>query len=57
MTDSDRPTGASGRPDERYEEFARENADWDRKVEETLTEIDEPAPQAPAPAKSEPTPA
>ena len=28
-------------PEERHEEFARQNGDWNRKVEEALTELDE----------------
>jgi hypothetical protein len=57
VADNRRRSGAGAGPDERYREFAEENADWDRKVEETLTELDEPKPEEPTPSKSEPTPA
>jgi hypothetical protein len=28
-------------PEERHEEFVRENGDWNRRVEEALSELDE----------------
>jgi hypothetical protein len=56
MRDSGDPNGNGSTPDERYREFADENAQWDRRVEETLKELDEPNAES-APSESEATPA
>jgi hypothetical protein len=56
MRDSGDPNGNGSTPEERYQEFAEENAQWDRRVEETLTELDEPSTE-PTPSESEATPA
>ena len=58
MADNGKRREGSAAPDERYREFAKENAEWDRKVEETLTELDEPRPERPTPSeKDQPAPA
>ena len=43
---SDGGRGAKS-PDERYREFARENAAWDQRVKKSIAKIDGGAPQAP----------
>ena len=35
-----RSTGGNPSPEERYQDFARENAAWDRKVKESISKID-----------------
>jgi hypothetical protein len=45
-------------PDERYEEFAKENRRWNEKIEEALDEMDKLVPEpAPPGEKGEPAPA
>lgn len=45
-------------PDERYEEFAKENQRWNEKIEEALDEMDKLIPEPATPAKTgEQTPA
>jgi hypothetical protein len=56
MQENGDPHANGSTPDERYREFAEENAQWDRRIEETLKDLDEPASE-PTPAKSEVTPA
>lgn len=48
---------ASPSPDERYEEFAKENERWNEKIDRALDELDKLAPDPSAPSTSEPTPA
>jgi hypothetical protein len=56
MRDSGERSEHTGTPEERYREFADENAQWDRRIEETLRELDEADAEA-APSESEATPA
>jgi hypothetical protein len=44
-------------PRERYEEFARENEAWDRKVNEALDDLDELIEDGQSSKAAEPTPA
>jgi hypothetical protein len=56
MRDPGNPRSSGNTADERYREFAERNAEWERRIEETLTELDEPS-EKPEPSESEATPA
>jgi hypothetical protein len=55
MADDRERNGSKATPEERYREFQEKNEAWDRRVEETLSELDD-APQESA-SRNEATPA
>ena len=51
---SDGDSGRPASPDERYDEFVKENERWNERIEEALTELEDATPKTESRAKRSP---